>query len=50
MKIELNPDELRKAEKARRRTEMIVLGIYGLHKNRVFKNKKAYTRKPKHRL
>jgi len=49
MKIELNPDELRKGEKARRRTEMIGLGIYGLHKNRVFKSKKTYTRKSKHK-
>lgn len=47
--IKLNQEDLRQADKARRRDEMIELGIYGLHKNKVFKNKKAYTRKTKYK-
>ena len=48
--ITLDENDLRTAEKTARRNEMIELGIYNLHKNRVFKSKKNYTRKMKYKI
>ena len=45
MVINIKQEDLRMGEKTRRRNEMIELGIYGIHSNKVFKSKKAYSRK-----
>jgi len=46
--ITISKSDLIKAEKASRRNAEIEAGMYGMFKNKTFKNKKAYTRKDKH--
>jgi len=48
-KNNISKNSLRNSQKAVRRDAMLELGIYNIHKNRTFKSKKNYTRKPKHR-
>jgi hypothetical protein len=47
--IKITKEELLKAEKARHRAELIATGQYNMFKNQTFKDKKAYSRKPKHK-
>lgn len=38
-----------KTDRGIHRTIMIEMGVYNIHKEKVYKNKKAYTRKQKHK-
>jgi hypothetical protein len=49
LKITLNEDELLKMHKATRRQEMIEQGYYHRANHKVFKDKKAYRRREKHK-
>ena len=49
-KITITKEQILKAEKARHRAELIATGQYNIFKNQSFKDKTAYTRKPKHRV
>jgi len=48
-KITFSKEEILKADKTRHRSELIEMGAYNLFKNQTFKDKKAYSRKPKHK-
>jgi len=47
--IKITKEQLLKAEKAAHRAELIATGQYNMFKNQTFKDKKAYSRKPKHK-
>ena len=49
MKTRITKEELRVIAAGRRRAEMIAAGQWGQHKNRTFKSKADWKRKPKHR-
>jgi len=48
--VKLSREDLLKAEKTRRRLEIIEAGAYNIFKNQTFKDKKAYSRKSKHKM
>jgi hypothetical protein len=47
--INISLEQLLLAEKTKRRNELISSGQYGIFKNKTFKDKKAYSRKSKHK-
>lgn len=49
MTITLSQKDIQNSQKAARRAAQIEAGFYGAFKNKTFKNKKAYSRKPKHK-
>ena len=49
-KIKFSKEDILKADKTRHRAELIEVGAYNLFKNQTFKDKKAYSRKPKHKI
>ena len=49
MTITINQNDIVSLHKAARRQAAIESGSYGRFKNKVFKNKKAYSRKSKHK-
>ena len=49
-KITFTKEDILKAEKTRHRAELIANGQYNMFKNQTFKDKKAYSRKPKHKI
>ena len=48
-KVKISKNDIKNGVKSIRRNNMLELGVYNIHKNRVFKSKKKYTRKPKHK-
>lgn len=49
-KITITKEQILKSEKARHRAELIATGQYNMFKNQTFKDKTAYSRKPKHKI
>ena len=49
-KITITKEQIIKSNKARHRSELIEAGAYNVFRNQTFKDKKAYSRKPKHRM
>jgi len=49
-KITITKEQLLKSEKARHRAELIAVGAYNVFRNQTFKDKKAYSRKPKYKM
>lgn len=49
-KITFSKEDILKAEKTRHRAELIEAGAYNVFRNQTFKDKKAYSRKPKHKM
>ena len=47
-KTKITKEDLIKIEKSNRRKEMIEAGVYNMHKNKSFKSKRDFKRKPKH--
>jgi hypothetical protein len=47
--ITISKEQILKSEKARHRAELIATGQYNMFKNQTFKDKKAYSRKAKHK-
>ena len=49
-KITITKEQILKSDKTRHRSELIEVGAYNIFKNQTFKDKKAYSRKPKYKI
>jgi hypothetical protein len=48
-KIYISSETLRKIDKGNCRKTMMECGVYGIHKEKVYKDKSKYSRKDKHK-
>ena len=49
-KITITKEQILKSDKSRHRSDLIEVGAYNIFKNQTLKDKKSYSRKPKHKI